>query len=368
MNKTVNQRLADEAVKRRLYVHRFANKLAQDARARILKARLALAMNVQQALEIGPPSPAAFNQTHLVKMIRSMTDQVMDLYEAVTSDAQKSLAAYTAVEVAAQNSMFTSLIPEAIQQFFPITKLTTSQVVSAALERPFQGALLKNWAEKQAQSAMGAIASQIQTGYTLGESHDQIVKRVTGTRDDPGLLNRLANDAGNVVKTAVGHYQATATELMGEANKDILKAQEWLSTLDSHTSTLCQVRDKKLYTLDKNPKPIKHAIPWGAGPGKLHFCCRSTRTFVTKSWQELGIDSGEMDAGTRASMNGQVAADMSFTQWVARQEPHVVYDLYGPQRGQLILDGKLKPDDMFNDKGEFLTLDQLAQKGMIKAS
>lgn len=368
MTKTVNQKLADEAVRRRLYVHRFATRMANDARARMLRARLDLALQVQKALELGPPNPAAFDQTYLVKMIRSMNQGVMSIYESVMEDATKSLAAYAAVEAAAQTDMFVSLIPEAIQAFFPVTKLTASQVITIATDRPFQGVLLKDWAKKQTESALAAIASQIQQGYSLGESHDQIVRRVTGTKESPGLMSRLSSDAGNVVKTAVGHYQATATEEMGEANRDLIKAQEWLSTLDNRTSPMCQVRDKKKYTMDKQPKPIGHSIPWGLGPGKLHFCCRSTRTFVIKSWQELGIDAGELDAGTRASMNGQVAADMTFSQWVERQDAKTLYDLYGPQRGQLILDGKLKPGEMFNDKGEYLTLDQLSKKGIIRRS
>lgn len=367
--KTVNQKIADEQVRHRLYVHRYSNKLAAEARSRMMLARLDIAMQVQKALELGPANQMAFSQTHLVPMIRSMNSQVMDLYEAVMKESIKALAGFAAVEATWQTSLLTSTIPEVVQQFFPVLKMTSSQIISAATERPMQGMLLKQWAKKQGESALASIASQIQQGYSMGETHDQIVRRVTGTKANEykdGLMNRLSNDAGNVVKTAVGHYQATATELMGEANKDIIKCQQWLSTLDNHTSTMCQVRDHLLYTMDKQPKPIKHAVPWGAGPGKLHFCCRSTRTFVVKSWQELGMDAGELDAGTRASMNGQVPADMNFTQWVARQDAKTLYDLYGFQRGQLILDGKVKPAEMFTDKGEFLTLKQLEERGLIR--
>ena len=39
-----------------------------------------------------------------------------------------------------------------------------------------------------------------------------------------------------------------------------------------------------------------------------------------KSWRELGIDVDEMDAGTRASMDGQVRQlTTNYAQWLERQ-------------------------------------------------
>jgi hypothetical protein len=77
---------------------------------------------------------------------------------------------------------------------------------------------------------------------------------------------------------------ATARQEFAQANSDIVKAKQWSSTLDTHTSQWCIIRDRKLYTLDG--KPLGHAIPYLRGPGKIHFCCRSGEILITKSWEE----------------------------------------------------------------------------------
>lgn len=70
------------------------------------------------------------------------------------------------------------------------------------------------------------------------------------------------------------------------------------------------------YTLEG--KPIGHKVPHKQVPGKIHWGCRSTETFILKSWKELGIDIDidEMDAGTRASMDGQVPVGTIFIEWI----------------------------------------------------
>jgi hypothetical protein len=110
---------------------------------------------------------------------------------------------------------------------------------------------------------------------------------------------------------------ATARQEFAQANSDIVKAKQWSSTLDTHTSQWCIIRDRKLYTLDG--KPLGHAIPYLRGPGKIHFCCRSCEILITKSWEELQISSGELSSATRASMDGQVPAHTSYAEWLARQ-------------------------------------------------
>lgn len=117
-------------------------------------------------------------------------------------------------------------------------------------------------------------------------------------------------NAASIAKTAVGHLASTARQSFASANDDILKGKQWLSTLDNRTSKDCRIRDRLKYTLDN--KPIGHKVPYLQGHRKIHFCCRSTETYILKSSEELGIKVGEIKDSSRASMDGQFPADTNY--------------------------------------------------------
>ncbi|EZO95082.1 hypothetical protein [Pseudomonas aeruginosa] len=172
-----------------------------------------------------------------------------------------------------------------------------------------------------------------------------------------GLLQRPRREVESVVRSAVSHTAETASDKAFEANSDIISHVEWLSTLDSRTSTTCRIRDRLPYTLGTY-QPIGHKIPWLAGPGRIHFCCRSTKIPILKSAMALGIS----DAATRASMDGQVPQQTTYAQWLARQPAARQDEILGPERGKLLRQDKLKLEDFYNERGKFLTLDQLHER------
>jgi hypothetical protein len=164
-----------------------------------------------------------------------------------------------------------------------------------------------------------------------------------------------------VVQTALSHTAQTARQESYKANADLVKAVRWLSTLDAHTTSICRVRDGLQYTADTH-KPIDSSIPWGDGPGKIHFCCRSVSVPVLKSWRELGIPIDDMPAGTRASMNGQVPADITYNQWFTKQPASRQREILGARRFELYQDGKVSVDQFYSDKGVYLSLPELLAK------
>jgi hypothetical protein len=83
---------------------------------------------------------------------------------------------------------------------------------------------------------------------------------------------------------------------------------------------------------------------------------------VLKSWKELGIPADEMSPGTRASMDGQVPADTTYAEWFAKQSAERQDEILGPVRAKLYREGRVSFDRFYDDKGRFLTLDQLAAK------
>ncbi|MGC0979810.1 hypothetical protein [Pantoea agglomerans] len=93
-----------------------------------------------------------------------------------------------------------------------------------------------------------------------------------------------------------------------------------------------------MYSIDG--KPIGHKIPYIRGPGRAHFCCRSTETLVLKSWREMGIPVDEMPPGTRASMDGQQPAETTYADWLSRQSLARQKAVLGDTRARLLQAGR----------------------------
>ena len=84
---------------------------------------------------------------------------------------------------------------------------------------------------------------------------------------------------------------------------------------------------------------------------------------VTKSWKELGINLKEAPAGTRASMNGQVPATMTYNDWLKKQPVGFQDDILGKAKGQLYRKGGLPMDKFVDMKtGHEFTLKELRTK------
>ena len=211
---------------------------------------------------------------------------------------------------------------------------------------------------------MVKIRNAVRTGYLEGKTTAQIVRSIRGTRAAgyaDGFLERPRKDLAAVIRTAVSHTAATAREQFNAGNSELLKAERWVSTLDNVTSAPCRIRDQLQYEVLTH-KPIKHRVPWLQGPGRLHFNCRSTSSPVAKSWQELGIPIDEMTPGQRASMDGQVPADMNYSAWLDKQSDERKVQVLGRERYKLYRDGKLTLEDFYSPSGEWLTLEQIRER------
>jgi SPP1 gp7 family putative phage head morphogenesis protein len=210
------------------------------------------------------------------------------------------------------------------------------------------------------------IRDAISIGFEEQQTIDQIVRRIRGTRArkySDGIINIDRQRAEHVVRTAISHTAATVRNRFYDANKDLIKSTQWLSTIDLRTSDECMIRDGKQYTPDESHKPIGHSIPWLSGPGRLHWNCRSTSVPVLKSWKELGgVDIEEFSPSTRASMDGEVPGDKTFAAWIEEQSAGRQDEKLGPTRAKLLRDGGLKFKDLYNHKGERLNLAELRKR------
>lgn len=252
-----------------------------------------------------------------------------------------------------------------------INTVTRASFVDAGLTRGFlqtlvsdvliQGAASKDWWGRQAGGLADKFADQMRAGMALGEANGKLIERVRGKTGQPGIMNLARSSAERLVRASVQAAANTAREATYDENADLISALEWSATLDTRTSPWCIVRDGLKYT-PKEHRPMGHTVPWLEGPGKIHWGCRSTSVPVLKSWRDLGIDEDEIPETTRASMDGQVPAAMTFEQWLRKQSVQRQDTVLGTGKADLWRRGKITFRDLLDQNGRPLTTEELRAK------
>lgn len=361
---TANERLLDAAIHRAIDTHQYSEGVVRRLVSMLNGADADIFAALTSALERMPADSFTVARLEaLLQSVRAMNDAV---YARIGGDLAAQMRAFGAAEAAFQVALFGSAIPAEVLARLPLMMVTAEQVYAAVVSRPFQGRLLSEWASSIADDRMRRIREAIRVGYVSNETNAQIMARIRGTRAlrySDGIIEIDRRSLRSVVNTAVSHTAATARGEFYRANMKLIAAEQWVSTLDSRTTHICQARDGKRYTADAH-KPIGHDLPWLGGPGRAHFNCRSTSVPVTRSWKELGIDMPEFSPATRASMDGQVPADLTYGEWLQRQSAARQDEILGPVRGRMMRSGALPWDQMFDRRGRWLTLAQLQARGV----
>jgi hypothetical protein len=85
---------------------------------------------------------------------------------------------------------------------------------------------------------------------------------------------------------------------------------------------------------------------------------------VLKSWKELGsvVDIPEFKPATRASMDGQVPADLSYADWIKQQPFARQVEVLGETRARLLRDGGADLGDFYGAKGRYLSLAEMRER------
>lgn len=357
---SINTLLQDESIRHQVELQRYEAGVVARMLAVLARSDERIMAELIAALE--KMDPSTFSMERLESLLSSIRAISKAAYAQIGKDLSVELKDFNAYELSYQHQVLVEHLPAVVH----VASVNANQVYAAAMARPFQGVLLKQvWPDLDAQ-AMKRLRQTVAQGYVEGKTTDQIIREVRGTRDGgfkDGILQKSRNDVRAVVRTAIAHTAGVAQDEVTAANADLIKAEQWSATLDLRTSSQCRIRDKKLYTPGDH-KPIGHKIPWGAGPGRLHWQCRSGRTHVLKSFKEMGINIPEIEVEgkTRASMDGQVGADTSYADWISRQSAARQDEVLGPTRGRLMRQGKLPLAEMYSIRGEPLTLDELRKK------
>jgi hypothetical protein len=346
----VNDRsyLIDAAVDHAIDLVHYSNDVVRRVRALMRNVDTDLVTRLTIALQ--DLDPTSFTVRRLQELMSGIRGIDLEMQAKIIGEVTPELRKLAEYEHEYQQRLFGGVIRTP----------SLEQIHAAATSKPFQGRLLSEWFSELASTRQRRLSNAVAVGFTEGRTIDEIVRTIRGRRDQnfkDGILEIGKREAEAVVRTAVSHTAASVREEVYKRNDDLFTAEEWVSTLDSRTTPLCQIRDGLQYTTVEHD-PIGHKVPWGAGPGRIHWGCRSVSIPVLK--REFTDVFGA--PATRASVDGPVSADTKYGAWLLRQSASRQDEILGPTRGLLLRKGGIKFDRFFNNEGRFLTLDQMRER------
>ena len=167
----------------------------------------------------------------LKKSIKAGYEPVVELLDGEIRDLGESESRW-------QKKIIDGLVPIDLDWEAP----SEEQIYASVNARPFEGLLLKDWYKGLEDGAFRRVKQNIMQGYVEGQTTDQIVRNIRDVSE--GRSRRAAETA---VRTALAHTSNIARNESYRRNKRVIKAIEWVATLDNRTTAVCRARDGMTY-------------------------------------------------------------------------------------------------------------------------
>lgn len=342
----LNQEIFDRQVSHAIYLERYKTQLARD----IIKLVKATESDVRKRLErrLSAIVTSGFDTgPESTRRLRTLLAEVRKArrkgFDKAFQKIRLELTEFAAYEAGFQAQLLTNALSISLAVNTP----TASRIVSAVMANPMDGVPLREHVKNMRDADVRRINQQIRLGLVSGDTLPQIVRRVVG---EGSVTARAKNDVEAVVRTAVNHASNQARDAFAKVNTDIVKGVMWVATLDTRTTTICLDLDGDIFPVDSGRRP------------PAHYRCRSTTTYITKTWREMGLAIDEIPAGTRASMDGQIPSSIKGEQWFSQQSKSRQVELFGKSHTELFRSGELQFSDLIKRDGTKYTLSQLRER------
>ena len=333
-----------------------------------------LGLSVQKQLEKIDPTGVGptYRARRLARLEKTIKATTALHYKKIKSQSASSLAETAKVGAKATANGVNSSLGVSLGATLP-PPVVLRELAGKTL---VQGEQVKAYWDEQFAGTRGNFVRQMRMGVAGGEALPALVARVRGTKANnftDGIMTASKRKAEALVRTSVSAVNNAAAVATIEANGDLFNGVQWLATLDTRTSDICKARSG--LTWDENYKPVGHDIAWSPPPA--HFNCRSTIIGVLKSWDELankklpavGAETLQKELTksmtarglsplmiekalykTQQSMDGFVAGDLNFEDWLKRKPEGFQKDILGEGKWNLWNAGKISFVDLVDQK------------------
>lgn len=295
-----------------------------------------------------------FSRARLQSLIASTADTVDAYYSRLSGQQSEYLRAASETQVrAAAESLRQGGLAIVIDASLPTQDLVQRLATASLVE----GAKSADWWKRQAADTKFRFVAAVRQGVARGETLEQMVSRVAGTRTTPGVMTTSKASARSLVHASVQQVANEARLATFRKNADVVKGVRQLSTLDGHTTPICVAYGGQ--TWDLAGKPIgRTVLPFNGGPPR-HWGCRSVLVPITKTLREMGLDVNEALPGGRASDIGPVPANVTMRQWMDSRSAAQLDEQLGRGRASLYRSGKITLQQLVDLRGNPLSVKQL---------
>lgn len=336
------QLLHDVTVKFQVYLERLKAGEVRKIDSTIRQLDVAMRKAVSS---IGPgPSRAKLERglAAMRKEMEAITGKQVDTY-------MKTLRRFSDHALGFHTDTVNLVAPPGAPALTPASAASWAGVLNAPIQAT--GTLMEPFVETWGAKAIERIEGAIRVGYAQGQTTDEIVRRIRGTKANnftDGILGGVTKrDANAMVRTSLQHVSNQAQQMVYDDNDDIIEGYIWISTLDNRTSSTCRSLDGRVFKMGKGPIP------------PIHINCRSTTIPKIKGVDLLAV-------AQRASKDGPVAANETYYEWLKRQDAEFQEDVLGKTRAKLFRDGGLSAEQFSRlnlDKNfQPLTLEEMRKK------
>lgn len=380
---TTNEQLFDGLIRHQIGLMRLSGSVRERVNKLLDATEKDIAAKIKSKLAgtRGLSSPSAVRKLQsLLKSIQSTRSKAWGKVDKAWAEDISELAA---AEPKMVDGIFKTTVPVVLNTTLPSAQLL-QDIVDA---QPFEGKTLSEWAASVQRADLSRIEDQIKIGMVQGENPNVIAQRIVGTvrqRGRDGVTEITRRAAAGISRTAVNAVSNSAKRAYYELNKDIIKKELYVATLDGVTTPICRSLDGKTFPVGEGPIP------------PLHFNCRSVRVAVlegqklgnrpTRRFTEsslvrefrkknnLGVGTNRSDlprgfkgkfddfaAKRIRELTGTTPAKVNYGTWLNRQSAQFQDDVLGKTRGKLFRRGGLKLDRFVNRAGDEIPLSQLVR-------
>lgn len=287
-------------------------------------------------------------ESDLSELRRSRLEQLQRQFEAILSSAetdslrtfQRRLEQLGAREQEIQANLLRRAIPDGIHLDLVGPDIDR---VRAIVEQPLGGVRFAERFRRNFGEMVPRMKRSLTTSMALGEGIGPAQRRLRSVVDGLGI-----NRATLIARSEVQRVANQTAEDLYKRNQDVLKGEMWVATLDSRTCVICGSRDGETWPIGEGPTP----------PNDSHAACRCFKSPVTRSWEELGLNREELPPSTRASMDGQVPSNITYSDWFADQDDTFQRQVLGPARFERFQAGDLTLNQMWKNQ-QVLPIDAL---------
>ena len=120
------------------------------------------------------------------------------------------------------------------------------------------GAPSAEWWSRQETDLTRRFADTMRKGVIAGETTDQLIRRVRGTKAaefTDGIMQASRRNAAALVRTSLSAVSAAAREATYQANDDVIRGTQHISVLDGRTTVICLAYSGASWDLEGNPLP-----------------------------------------------------------------------------------------------------------------